>query len=53
MAERAVSGRGTPRRYVLSGLLRCGKCGGKLFPRARAAADTSACEDLITAAAGG
>jgi hypothetical protein len=25
MAERALSGRRTPRRYVLSGLLRCGR----------------------------
>ena len=29
------SGRRTPRRYVLSGMLRCHKCGGKLFAAAR------------------
>jgi site-specific DNA recombinase len=28
---RAVSGRRPPRNYALSGLLRCGKCGGILF----------------------
>lgn len=30
-----LSGRRAPRRYLLSGLLRCGKCGGKLFSAAR------------------
>jgi site-specific DNA recombinase len=35
MAERVASGRRTPRRYVLSGLLRCGKCGGKLYASPR------------------
>jgi DNA invertase Pin-like site-specific DNA recombinase len=35
MSESALSGRRTPRRYVLSGLLRCGKCGGKLFASPR------------------
>lgn len=30
-----VSGRRTPRRYLLSGLLRCGKCGSKLYSAAR------------------
>jgi DNA invertase Pin-like site-specific DNA recombinase len=35
MAERIASGRRTPRRYVLSGLLRCGKCGGKLYASPR------------------
>lgn len=29
------SGRRTPRRYLLSGMLRCGKCGNKLFSSAR------------------
>lgn len=36
MAERVASGRRTPRRYVLSGLLRCGRCGGKLYASPRA-----------------
>lgn len=35
MASRAVSGRRAPRAYLLSGLLRCGKCGGKLFSSRR------------------
>lgn len=34
-AERATSGRRTPRRYLLSGLLRCGKCGVTLYSAAR------------------
>jgi DNA invertase Pin-like site-specific DNA recombinase len=29
------SGRRAPRRYLLSGLLRCGKCGGRLYSSAR------------------
>ena len=32
---RKTSGRRTPRRYLLSGLLRCSKCGGTLFANAR------------------
>lgn len=35
MAERVVSGRRTPQRYVLSGLLRCGKCGHALYSARR------------------
>jgi site-specific DNA recombinase len=35
LASRAVSGRRAPRAYLLSGLLRCGKCGGKLFSSRR------------------
>lgn len=35
IAQRAVSGKRSPRRYLLSGLLRCGRCGGKLFSAAR------------------
>ncbi len=35
MAEQTVSGRRPPRRYLLSGMLRCGKCGNTLFSRAR------------------
>jgi site-specific DNA recombinase len=36
IAERATSGRRTPQRYLLSGLLRCGKCSGVLFSSPRA-----------------
>lgn len=35
MAERAVSGRRTPQRYLLTGLLRCGKCQGRLWSSPR------------------
>ena len=35
-AQQRVEGRRTPRRYLLSGLLRCGRCGGKLFSSPRA-----------------
>jgi len=34
-ARKKVTGRRTPRRYLLSGLLRCGKCGNKLFSSVR------------------
>lgn len=34
-ARKAVTGRRAPRRYLLSGMLRCGKCGNKLFSAAR------------------
>ena len=30
-AEKKNSGRRTPQRYLLSGMLRCGKCGSRLF----------------------
>jgi DNA invertase Pin-like site-specific DNA recombinase len=33
--RKTASDRRVPRRYLLSGLLRCGKCGGKLFSSAR------------------
>jgi site-specific DNA recombinase len=36
MAEQATSGRRSPRRYLLSGLLRCGRCGSKLYASPRA-----------------
>jgi hypothetical protein len=36
IAELASSGRRSPRRYLLSGMLRCHKCGGRLFSSARA-----------------
>jgi site-specific DNA recombinase len=35
MAEKAASGRRTPQRYLLSGLLTCGKCGNRLYSSAR------------------
>ncbi len=35
IASRKVSGRRSPRAYLLSGLLRCGKCGGTLFSSRR------------------
>lgn len=35
-AERAASGRRSPRRYLLSGLLRCARCEGKLYSSPRA-----------------
>lgn len=35
MAERATSNKRTPQRYLLSGLARCGKCGGTLYSAAR------------------
>ena len=33
--ERKVSGRRAPQRYLLTGLLRCGRCGGSLFSQPR------------------
>jgi site-specific DNA recombinase len=35
METKKVSGRRTPRRYLLSGMLRCGKCGNPLYSAAR------------------
>ena len=35
MAAAKVSGRRPPRRYLLSGLLRCGRCGNTLYSSAR------------------
>jgi site-specific DNA recombinase len=34
-ADAAVTGRRSPRRYLLTGMLRCGKCGNTLFSSAR------------------
>lgn len=34
-AEKKNSNRRTPQRYLLSGMLRCGKCGNRLFSSAR------------------
>lgn len=36
VADRAVSGRRAPQRYLLSGLLRCGRCDNRLFSSPRA-----------------
>ena len=36
MEERKTTGRRTPQRYLLTGLLRCGKCEAKLFSSPRA-----------------
>lgn len=36
MAEQTSTGRRTPRRYLLSGLLRCSRCGNKLYASPRA-----------------
>ena len=33
--SKKISGRRAPRRYLLSGLLRCGKCGTRLYSSAR------------------
>jgi site-specific DNA recombinase len=33
--RKASTGRRVPRRYLLSGMLRCGRCGGKLFSASR------------------
>ena len=35
MGEQSQTGRRSPRRYLLSGMLRCGKCQGVLFSSAR------------------
>ena len=35
MSDAASTGRRTPRRYLLSGLCRCGRCDGKLYASAR------------------
>ncbi|WP_414056445.1 recombinase family protein [Prescottella equi] len=51
LASRQASGRRTPRRYVLSGMLKCGKCGNTLYSARRAAA-MSACPGRTTAAVG-
>jgi site-specific DNA recombinase len=43
IADRRVSGRRTPRRYLLSGLLRCGKCGHTLYSSPRKATRRYVC----------
>ncbi len=39
MERKKVTGRRSPRRYLLSGMLRCGKCGNKLFSSSRQEGD--------------
>lgn len=41
--RKTASNRRVPRRYLLSGLLRCGKCGGKLYSSARPAGRRYVC----------
>lgn len=43
LAAGAVSGRRPPRRYLLSGLLRCGRCGNTLYSSARKRARRYVC----------
>jgi DNA invertase Pin-like site-specific DNA recombinase len=43
MAERKVTGRRTPQRYLLSGLLRCGKCGNVLYSSPRKTTRRNVC----------
>jgi site-specific DNA recombinase len=43
MQTQAATGRRAPRRYLLSGLLRCGKCGTRLFSAARQASRRYVC----------
>lgn len=43
LAAGAVSGRRPPRRYLLSGLLRCGRCGNTLYSSARKTARRYVC----------
>jgi site-specific DNA recombinase len=43
MEERKVSGRRAPRRYLLTGLLRCGRCGNTLYSSAREATRRYVC----------
>lgn len=42
-AARQNTGRRTPQRYLLSGLLRCGKCGNRLYSRPRGETRRYAC----------
>jgi len=44
MAERAATGRRSLRRYLLSGLLRCGRCDGRLFSAARESSRRYVCK---------
>lgn len=44
VASRKITGRRTPRRYLLSGLVRCSRCGGKMFAAARAEGRRYVCQ---------
>jgi len=44
LQRRTVSGRRAPRRYVLSGLCRCGKCGTTLYSSARGESSRYVCK---------
>ena len=44
VASRKITGRRTPRRYLLSGLVRCSKCGGRMFAAARAQGRRYVCQ---------
>ena len=45
--RRAVSGRRAPRRYLLSGLLRCGRCGNRLYSAARESTRRYVCSSSV------
>ena len=45
--RRAVSGRRAPRRYLLSGLLRCGRCDNKLYSAARESTRRYVCSSSV------
>jgi site-specific DNA recombinase len=55
LSEQSRTGRRTPRRYLLSGMLRCGKCQGECCsaPPGRTPAATSVRPGRTTAGAGG
>lgn len=44
MEAAATKGRRTPRRYLLTGLCRCGRCGNKLFSAARQGSRRYVCQ---------
>ena len=46
-ASRAAIGRRTPRRYLLSGLLRCGRCNHKLYSNRRDSSRRYVCSSSI------
>ncbi len=46
-ASRTATGRRTPRRYLLSGLLRCGRCGHKLYSNRRQTSRRYVCSSSI------
>ncbi|KGN31248.1 hypothetical protein N798_09300 [Knoellia flava TL1] len=44
MSTKQITGRRAPRRYLLSGLLRCGKCGNRLYSAARQSTRRYVCQ---------